>query len=159
MRQFRAVPAGNPLHVNEDTTDMPSRRGTSRPRATPSPTPQLSGKRIDDRQHIDPSAGLNVLCQEPIAPGVQGQRNDQRSLELIPRILPNSMAAKCVSTVMGRIGGGAVRRSDRASLRGLLKTELAAQHGGTLIQNLNADDAAREDRLPGDFALVPVPWA
>ena len=65
------------------------------------------------------------------------------------------MAAKCVSTVMGRIGGGAVRRSDRASLRGLLKTELAAQHGGTLIQNLNADDTAREDRLPGSFAFVP----
>jgi len=39
--------------------------------------------------------------------------------------------------------------------RGLLKTELAPQHGGTLIQNLNADDTAREDRLPGSLALVP----
>lgn len=43
--------------------------------------------------------------------------------------------------------------------RGPLKTELAPQHGGTLIQNLNADDTAREDRLPGSLALVPVPWA
>ena len=35
-----------------------------------------------------------------------------------------------------------------------LKTGLAPRHGGTLIQNLNADDTAHEDRLPDSLALV-----
>ena len=155
VRQFRAVPAGNPLHVNEDTTDIPSRRGTSRSRATPLPTPQLSGKRIDDRQPIDPSAGLKVVCQEPIAPCLQGRRDDQRIVGT-----ETAHPGQFVGRQM-RVDGDGTNRGRRGAQirqgfadRGPLKTELAPQHGGTLFQNVNADDTACEDRLPSSLAFV-----
>ncbi len=82
VRRFRPVPVGNALPANQDTTDMPLRGGMSRSWATPSPTGQLSGKRVDDRQPIDPPAGLKVLSQWQVAPNPRGRREHQRIVEI-----------------------------------------------------------------------------
>lgn len=160
MRRIQAVPAGNRLHANDDTTDIPCHRGISRSRAALSPTRHLSGKRIDDRQPIDPPAGLKVLCQEPIAPCLWGQRNDQRiaNAETMHLDQLDGRQMRVDGDGTNRVQCGAQIRQSFAD-RGLFKTELPPQHGGTLIQNLNADDTACEGRLPGDLALVPAPWA
>ena len=154
--ESRRYPTGNRLHANNDTTDIPSHRGVSRSRATLSPTRQLSGKRIDDRQPVDPPAGLKVLRQEPIAPCLWGRRNDQRivNAETVHLGQLDGRQMRVDGDGTNRVQCGAQIRQSFAD-RGLCKAELAAQHGGTLMQNLNADDTAREDRLPGSLTLVP----